>query len=273
MIRVKLGREGKQDMAGKPDIRRKKILDILARAPISSPTQLAETVKVSSETMRRDLDALALEGLITKVHGGVALSMTVSEIPFDLRATMNAEGKKRIAQAALRLIQKNDSVLLESCTTNLELAKALTLAPELLETLVVITNSFSIAAVFDGGRTCQKLFFLGGWVHPAQYSVLGYQTAKMIGGFHVNKAFISGAALSKDLILTGYYDDDAAFQKRAIASARESVLMIDSSKFGQTAVLSVARLSELDYLVTDKIFDKEERKAIVRTGIKIAALS
>jgi DeoR/GlpR family transcriptional regulator of sugar metabolism len=260
-------------MAGKPDMRRKKILDILAWAPISSPIQLAEIVKVSSETMRKDLDALALEGLIIKVHGGVALSnMTAGEIPFDLRTTINAEEKKRIAQGALCLIQKNDSILLESCTTNLELAKALTLEPELSETLVVITNSFSIATVFEGGRKCQKLFFLGGWVHPAQYSVLGYQTAKMLGDFHVDKAFISGAALSEDLVLTGYYDDDVIFQKGAIASAKESVLMIDSSKFGKAAILSVARLSELDYLVTDKVFDKEESKAIAQTGIKITPL-
>jgi DeoR/GlpR family transcriptional regulator of sugar metabolism len=266
--------KGKQDMAGKPDMRRKKILNILARAPISSPTQLAETVKVSSETMRKDLDALALEGLIIKVHGGVALTnMTASEIPFDLRVTMNAEGKKRIARGALCLIQKNDSILLESCTTNLELAKALTLEPELPETLVVITNSFSIATVFEGGRKCRKLFFLGGWVHPAQYSVQGYQTVKMLGDFRINKAFISGAALSEDLILTGYYDDDVAFQKSAIASAKESILMIDSSKFGQAAVLSVARLSDLDYLVTDKVFDEEEGRAVAQTGIKIVSLS
>jgi DeoR/GlpR family transcriptional regulator of sugar metabolism len=224
--------------------------------------------------MRKDLDALALEGLIIKVHGGVALANpAVREIPFDLRATMNAEEKRRIARAAIYLIQKNDSVVLESCTTSLELAKALTMEPELLETLVVITNSFSIAAVFDGGRKCQKLFFLGGWVNPVQYSVLGNQTAKMLGDFHVNKAFISGAALSENLILTGYYDDDVAFQKMAIASAKETVLMIDSSKFGKAAILAVAHLSEVDYLVTDKVLDKDERKLIVRAGVKIAPLS
>lgn len=261
-------------MANKPDMRRKKILDILAQVPISSTLQLADAVKVSLETMRKDLDALALEGLIIKVHGGVALAnMAVSEIPFDLRATMHAAEKRQIAQAALCLIQKNDTMVLEGCTTNLELAKALILESKLAETLVVITNSFSIATVFEGGHKCQKLFFLGGWVHPAQYSVQGYQTVKMLGDFHVNKAFISGAAISEDLILTGYYDDDVAFQKRAIASAKETVLMVDSSKFGQTAILSVAHLSELDYLITDKVFDKDERKAIVQTGIKIVSSS
>jgi DeoR/GlpR family transcriptional regulator of sugar metabolism len=95
----------------------------------------------------------------------------------------------------------------------------------------------------------------------------------MLGDFHVNKAFISGAALSENLILTGYYDDDVAFQKGAIASAKETVLMIDSSKFGKAAILSVAHLSELDYLVTDKAFDKDERKRITQTGIKIVPLS
>jgi DeoR/GlpR family transcriptional regulator of sugar metabolism len=261
-------------MSGKLDARRKKILDILAQIPISSPLQLAEAAKVSSETMRKDLDALALEGLIIKVHGGVALAnAAVSEIPFDLRATMNASEKKQIARTALCLIQKNDSIVLESCTTNLELAKALTIESELLETLVVITNSFSIATVFEGGRKCRKLFFLGGWVNPAQYSVLGYQTTKMLSDFHVNKAFISGAALSEDLILTGYYDDDVVFQKMAINSAKETILMIDSSKYGQAAILSVAHLSELDYLVTDKALNQDERKLIAQTGIKIVPLS
>jgi DeoR/GlpR family transcriptional regulator of sugar metabolism len=270
----KTKRKRERNMAGKLDTRRKKILEILARVPISSTMKLAAAAKVSSETMRKDLDALALEGLIIKVHGGVALANTaVSEIPFDQRAAMNADEKRRIAQAALHLIQKNDSIVLESCTTNLELAKALVVEAELLETLVVITNSFSIATVFEGGRKCQKLFFLGGWANPAQYSVLGYQTAKMLGDFHINKSFISGAALSEDLILTGYYDDDVAFQKRAIASAKETVLMIDRSKFGQAAILSVAHLSELDYLVTDKALDKDERKIITKAGVNIVSVS
>lgn len=256
-------------MASRLDARRKKILDLLAQVPISSTMQLADATDVSTETMRKDLDALAEEGLIIKVHGGVALSnANASEIPFDLRATRNVAEKRSIAKAAIHLIEESDSIVLESCTTNFELAKALTSQPELLETLVVVTNSFSIATVFDGVCRCKKLFFLGGWVSSAQHSTKGYQTAKMLNDFHVNKAFISGAALTEDLVLSGYYDDDVEFQKMAINSSEETVLMIDSSKFRQAAILSVAHLSELDYLVTDKLSDNE-KKAIAKQGIKI----
>lgn len=256
-------------MAGK-DARRKKILELLAEVPISSTIQLAEATNVSSETMRKDLDVLAEDGLIIKVHGGVALANTnINEIPFDLRATRNVNQKKKIAKAAVQLIQENDSIVLESCTTSLELAKTLVRMPKLLETLVVVTNSFPITTLFEGGLKCKKMFFLGGWLDSSQYSARGHQTVKMLGNFHVNKAFISGAAITKALVLSGYYDDDVAFQKTAIQSADESILMIDSSKFGQAAILSVAHLSELDYLVTDKVFSKEEQESIVQRGVKI----
>lgn len=240
-------------MNSKLDKRRKEILNILARVPISSTQQLAEETGVSNETMRKDLDALADEGLILKVHGGVALvGGAVAEIPFDLRATHYAAEKRAIAASAIKLLHKKDIIILESCTTNLELAKELVLFPELLETLIIITNSFTIATTFDGGRKCRKMFFLGGWVHAQQFSCLSYQTAAQLKEFHVSMAFLSGAALSSNYIVCGYYDEDVAFQRATLEAAQKSILMIDHSKFDQAAVFSVAPLSEFDYLITDR---------------------
>lgn len=257
-------------MSEKLAARRKEILKLLSQVPISSTQQLAAETDVSTETMRKDLDALADEGLIIKVHGGVALAGGhVNEIPFDLRARRNVAEKRRIAQTALNLLKPDDSIVLEGCTTNLELAKALGFKPELLGTLVIITNSFSIASALEFGRKCRKLFFLGGWVNPQQYGSHGYQTTQMLSDFHVNKAFISGAALTDEYVLTGYYDDDVAFQKMAIQSASETILMIDSSKFGQAAILSVAHLSAVDWLVTDKALEKEAIRTIGAMDVKV----
>lgn len=240
-------------MNSKLDKRRKEILNILARVPISSTQQLAEETGVSNETMRKDLDALADEGMILKVHGGVALAGgAVAEIPFDLRATHYAAEKRAIASSAIRLLQPKDIIILESCTTNLELAKELVMLPDLLETLIIITNSFAIASTFDGGRKCKKMFFLGGWVHTQQFSCLSYQTASLLKEFHVSKAFLSGAALSENYIVTGYYDEDVAFQRAMLEAAQKSILMIDHSKFNQAAVFSVAPLADFDYLITDR---------------------
>lgn len=245
-------------MTSKLDKRRKEILNILARVPISSTQQLAEETGVSNETMRKDLDALADEGLILKVHGGVALANgSAAEIPFDLRATRHAAEKRLIARSAIKLLCPDDVIILESCTTNLELANELLAVPELLETLIVITNSFSIASAFEAGRKCRKMFFLGGWVHPRQFSCRSYQTVSMLKEFHVSKAFLSGAALSENYTVTGYYDEDVAFQRAILEAAQTSVLMIDHSKFGQAAIFSVAPLSAFDYLITDKELSTE----------------
>lgn len=257
-------------MSEKLAVRRKAILALLSQMPISSTQQLAVATDVSTETMRKDLDALADEGLIIKVHGGVALSSSyVTEIPFDLRVTRNTVQKRRIAQKAVTLIAPDDSIVLESCTTNLEMAKALILNPALLETLVVITNSLPIATTFKAGQKCRKLFFIGGWVNPKQYASLGYQTTQMLSELHVNKSFISGAAMTEDNMLTGYYDDDVAFQKAAIRAAKETILMMDSSKFMQAAILSVTDMSEIGYLVTDKVLTVEESKAFYAMGVQV----
>ena len=93
-------------MANKLQLRRRKILDLLSQVPISSTQQLAESTDVSTETMRKDLDALAEEGRIIKVHGGVALANIASEIPFDLRAKENVNLKIKIATVAARLVEK-----------------------------------------------------------------------------------------------------------------------------------------------------------------------
>lgn len=249
-------------MANKLQLRRRKILDLLSQVPISSTQQLAESTDVSTETMRKDLDALAEEGRIIKVHGGVALANIASEIPFDLRAKENVNLKIKIATVAARLVEKGDAILMENCTTNLELAKVLAQDPELLQTLVIVTNSFAIASLFNSGGLCQRLFFLGGWVSPQEHATHGYQTTKMMEEVHVNKAFISGAAISDQLMITGYYDDDVAFQKTAMQCADEIILMLDSSKFGKNALLTVAHLSDMDYLVTDRSFPKEQIKEI-----------
>ncbi len=256
-------------MFSKLDKRRKEILSILSEVPISSTQQLAEMTNVSNETIRKDLDALADQGLIVKVHGGVALAPgNTSEIPFDLRITKNPDQKKAIARKAVSLIREKDTILLESCTTNLELARELLRTPELLATLIIVTNSFSIASLFDGGKKCKQMFFLGGWINPSQYSALGHKTALMLKDFYVSKAFLSGAALSTEFILTGYYQDDVEFQKNALSAAQEIILMIDSSKFGQTAVFAITSLSAFDYLITDKALSPEESSYLENAHVR-----
>ena len=90
----------------------------------------------------------------------------------------------------------------------------------------------------------------------------------MLKDFYVSKAFLSGAALSTEFILTGYYQDDVEFQKNALSAAQEIILMIDSSKFGQTAVFAITSLSAFDYLITDKALSSEESSYLENAHVR-----
>lgn len=246
-------------MSDKLQVRRNLILKALAQIPVCTIRHLSEITKVSTETVRKDLDFLANEGVIIKVHGGAALANSTGTIPFGERAVRHAKEKKLIVKSALPLIAPGDTIILESCTTNLELAKLLLLNPELLKSLIIITNSFPITELFENGNKCRGLFFLGGWASAGQRNTYGYQTSLMLKEFHIGKSFLSGAALSSKNILSAYYENDALFQKSAINAADKTVLMIDHSKFEKTGVFSVADLSEIDYLISDKPLTSDEQ--------------
>lgn len=238
-------------MGKKLQARRTLILDTLANIPICTTLHLAEITNVSTETIRKDLDALANEGLIVKVHGGAALANATSTIPFDERVVHHSKEKKRIVKGAIPLLSFDDTIILESCTTNLELSKLLLTQSDLLESLTIITNSFPITNLFEHGKKCKRLFFLGGWCNPGQHNVHGNQTIKILQNFHVGKAFLSGAALSNKYILSSFYEHDAMFQKTAIDISNETILMIDHSKFNKNALYAVTSLSDINYVITD----------------------
>lgn len=236
--------------------RREAILRTLSQIPISTTIQLAQQTNVSCETIRKDLDALSKEGIIMKVHGGVALANSEpGDVPFDVRASINHEQKAKIAMAATTLIQADSSIILEGCTTCLELCKILLTKPALLETLIIITNSFSIANLLEGGKRCKKLFFLGGWCNSNEHATRGYHTTKFLDDCYVDMAFISGAALGKDMTLTSYLEEDMIFQRQALNSAKNTVLLIDKAKIKNSAFFSVCSITSLHYVVTD--FDRE----------------
>lgn len=257
----------------KVQTRQIKILSLLSATPISTNAQLAEALQVSLETIRKDLKAMSDQGLVLLVHGGVALCDTHHNGPaYHVRESLHAVEKSSIGKAASKLIAPGDSLILESSTTTVELTKALLAMSELLSTLVIVTNSFRIASLLSSEAQCRRLFFLGGWVNPTEQLSSGLCTTKALTDFHVDKAFLSGAALSDSLMLTGFYDDDISFQKAAMAAAKETVLMIDSSKFYTASVLQVTHVSALHYLVTDKQFTGEEKERILATGVRIVSV-
>ncbi len=255
---------------GRGDLRQQEILKELEAAPMIPVAELAETLQVTMVTIRKDLEVLEKKGLIVRIHGGAALAgRSGAPIPYSLRETIHKSGKKQVARAACSLIHEGDSILLESSTTTVALCHALLEREELLGTLTIITNSFYIAQLLKFGELCRKFFFLGGWSMPAEGATQGLFTAESIRSFCVDCAFLGGAALNRDFMLSAYYESDMYFQKTAIEGAKSTAVLLDSSKYPTSGLFVVSDMAAVDYLVTDIHFTDQEKKLLEQRKVAV----
>lgn len=246
------------------------IIEILKNNPIVTVAEFAERLSVSPETIRKDLNVLADQGQVMRIHGGAALAGDKTVIsPFQFRKTVNQEEKRMLAAAACELIEPGDSLIVESSTTMVELVKILLEKRELLKTLTIVTNSIHIISLLEMGTLCVRVFLLGGWISESEQSTQGQLTAGELKNFHVDKCLLSGAALGKNLFLTSFYENDMLFQKQAMKSASQTILLLEAGKYPSTAVLAVAPLAQFDRLITNIVFDEEQKDKLENSNLDI----
>ncbi len=161
------------------------------------------------------------------------------------------EEKIKLAEEAIKLIEPNDTIILESSTTVFELGKKLLQYPDLLKTLIIITNSVRILNLYDTCSYRPRIFFLGGWVQKEENSTTGTYTGNSLKSFQAEKSFISRAAVNEKFILSGYYDDDIELQKQMIESSNTSILLFDDSKYPKNGIIPLCHISEFDHIITN----------------------
>lgn len=248
---------------GKAKERQNSILNSLRYVQISTVQSLAEEFNVSTETIRTDLKVLSKERKVILTHGGAMLSSDSEDyFPFDLRRKRNHASKSQIGKVASHLVEKGDVILLENSTTSLALVEALLKQKDLIGTLTIITNSFSIAALIEPSHSFKQFFFFGGWVDFAQHATTGSVVIEALSQLYIDKAFLSAAALSRDCVVTSYYENDRVFQQTAIKQAKEIILMVGKEKYRKEALIKVTDLSSFSKLVTDAEFTTEEKEKI-----------
>ena len=228
--------------------RRNQILEKLQIEKRVVVSELSQLYKVSEETIRRDLDKLEKEGLAIKSYGGAVINEDVSiDLPFNVRKNQNVTGKQRMAELAASLVKDGDHIFLDASTTAVFIAKAL----KERERLTVITNSLEILLELAdvSGWT---IISTGGVMQEGYLAFLGSKTDESIRSYYVDKVFISCKALDQEW---GIMESQEAFgsTKRAMLnSGRKRILVIDSSKFDQTAFSVCGSVKDIDIVVTDK---------------------
>ncbi|MED4584419.1 DeoR/GlpR family DNA-binding transcription regulator [Brevibacillus choshinensis] len=213
---------------------------------------LAERLEVSSETIRRDLDALEQIGRLKRVYGGaVKQNYAEGEPPYYQRQDINLAAKRAIGQRAAELLSDGDTVVIDTGTTMLEFARAI----QGRKRLTVLTNSLPVASLLAESLNQQlftgKVVLLGGEINTEQQSISGPLCEKMLETFHVDKAFISVGGIS---LSTGISDYDINESMMSIVMARVSkavFVLADQSKIGVQAFCKITSLDAVDVIISD----------------------
>jgi DeoR/GlpR family transcriptional regulator of sugar metabolism len=231
--------------------------------------ELAEEFGVSEMTIRRDVETLESEGLARRVRGG-AISVTSRsyEPPFGVRATTAAQAKAAIGAAAARLVNDGDTIIVDVGTTTLELARAL----RGRHGITVVTAALPVAMEL-GNEPDIRVVVTGGQVRQGELSLTGGMAEDAFTTMNCDLAFIGVAGVCLTPGLTEYNPDDARVKRAAIAAARRTIVLADSSKLGKIAFATVAPLSAVDALVTDAPAGHATVREIAAGGTDIIAAS
>ncbi len=209
--------------------------------------QLADTLGVTLQTVRRDVQRLAESGLLTRFHGGVRVpSSTVENLAHTQRETLHADGKARIARAVAEQVPNDCSLILNIGTTTEAIAKALLHH----QGLRVITNNLNVAAILCGNPDCEVIV-AGGVVRTRDRGIVGEAAVDFIRQFRVDIAIIGISGIEDDGTLRDFDYREVKVAQTIVEHAREVWLAADHSKFNRPAMVRLATLDQIDRLFTD----------------------
>lgn len=241
------------------------ILAILAEHGRIRVGHLAERLNVSEATVRRDLEAMQAQGLLQRTHGGaMLLRPTAFEVSFDESQTRSLIEKQAIGRRAAELVDEGDSLIIESGSTTLEMARCLAE----FRKLTVLTNSLAICkelAVNDG----IDITVLGGTLRRQSASLVGQWVVDFLHSVRVDKAFLGANGISTNFGISAPNVFTAESRKAMIAAARTCIALADHSKLGIESLYRVSPIDTLDILVTDTQANDTQIGAIRDLGIEV----
>lgn len=246
--------------------RRALILDEVRRRGGVRVNELTRKLGVSDMTVRRDLDALARQGVLEKVHGGAVpvVEASTHEPGFEAKSGLELNAKEDIARTAASLVAPGTAIALSGGTTTYALAHHLLDVPD----LTVVTNSVRVADVFhsaqrtSGQRQGAATVVLTGGVRTPSDSLVGPVADQAIGALHFDVLFLGVHGISAEAGLSTPNLAEAETNRRLVQSARRVIVVADHTKWGTVGLSSFAGLDQVDTLVTDAGLPAEARAEI-----------
>ncbi|HEY3466374.1 MAG TPA: DeoR/GlpR family DNA-binding transcription regulator [Amycolatopsis sp.] len=243
--------------------RQRIIVERLRDADQVAVAELAEATGASEMTVRRDLDLLATRGVLRRVHGGAVPASTGIEPPFAARATASAEAKRAIAAAAAELIRDGETIVLDSGTTALELAR-------LLRGRAVTVMPLSLHAARElADDPCVRLLLPGGEPRPGEQALVGPLTCASLRALRFDVAVLSPCAFGLDSGLTAFDLGDAEVKQQALEVAARTMVLADGAKWGRAALAHVCPADRADVVITDPGAPEDQRAELAERGVLV----
>ena len=250
-----------------------RLLELLATEGHVSIEDAAARLEVSTATVRRDLDGLAEQQLLTRTHGGAVSNSTAYDLPLRYRTGLVAERKSLIAGAAAALVTTGSIVGINGGTTSTEVARALALradadaGPESAG-ITVVTNALNIAnELIVRGHV--KLVVLGGVTRPQSYELTGPLAEPVIAQLSLDIAVLGVDAVDLERGPMSHHEADARMNSRIAGQAARVVIVADSSKLGRTAFAQICAWSQVHVLITDRDADAAFVAAVGAAGVEV----
>jgi DeoR family transcriptional regulator, glycerol-3-phosphate regulon repressor len=242
-------------------------LEILERARTVGRVlvdELATSMDVTPQTIRKDLNDLCERGLLSRIHGGAIVTSGVSNLAYDARRFVAQTEKQVIGAAAAARIPNRASLFINIGTTTEEVAKALISHEDLL----VITNNLNVATLLYPNPRIEVII-AGGPVRRLDGAVIGEAAVLFIQQFKVDFAVIGSSAIDADGALLDFDYREVRVSRAIIENARQVILVSDRMKFERTAPVRIGHLSDIDLFITDRLPDDKMAQICRLNGVEV----
>jgi len=240
------------------EVRRDRILTLIEEHGFVRVADLSNLFGVSEVTARSDLDQLTQASLVDRVHGGAMMrsqnstaesSIEETEPSFEESVDTLADEKDAIGRAAASLVSSGDSLIIDVGTTTTAVAHALNQRTN-LDDIVVFTNSLTIAMQLEPAIPRFTVILTGGKLRPRQHSLVNPMGSGILEQINVSMAFIGCNGIHPTDGVTNINLPEAQIKSKMIEAAEQVVVVADGTKIGNVSVARIARIDDVDRLIT-----------------------
>lgn len=248
--------------------RHRKILGILQLQGSVSVSDLAERLDVSEVTIRKDLSSLEKQNKLYRTHGrAIPISPYIGDRHVNEKEKQAVAEKSAIGVVATSLVHEHDSILLASGTSILYAAKEMTDKKD----VTIISASVSASALLSQNKNIDVVQ-LGGIVRNSSVSVVGSFAENMLKHFNCNLLFMGADGVDLEFGITTTNMMEANLNRMMMSTAQQTVLLVDSSKFGKKGFSKICDIGEIDRIITDDKIPQMYLENLQELGIEVTVV-